>query len=82
MLRVGFHPKLLARDRKGHRIPGLLMSTLAAVHEKGSTKLPDLPKRPHWGPHYKEMRVRAKPVRVRIKADIRTRAKARLTGVL
>jgi hypothetical protein len=82
MFRVGFHRKLLARDRKGKRIPGLLMSTLAAVHEKGSTKLPDLPKRPHWGPHYKEMRHRAKPLRAQIKTEIRTRAKARLTGVL
>lgn len=81
-LRVGFHPRLLARDAKGQRITGLLMSTIAWVHERGSAKLPDLPVRPHWGPHFREMHERSNPLRASIKTEIRKRAKAELPGVL
>ncbi len=68
-IRIGFDRRTLARDFKGHTIPFALYK-VATVQEKGSVKA-KVPARPHWEPHKKDMKVRAKPYRLKIKSKIR-----------
>lgn len=49
IVRVGFHPRIQARDLK-NRIVAILLDDVALVQELGSVKA-RVPARPHWGPH-------------------------------
>jgi hypothetical protein len=49
IIRVGFHPRMQARDLK-NRIVAYLLDDVALVQELGSIKA-NVPARPHWGPH-------------------------------
>lgn len=72
---IGFHKRMQARDLAGDRVPVLLVK-IAWVHEKGSAKM-KVPARPHWEPHYADMRKRAKAERERIRAAIMKEMKRR-----
>jgi len=49
IIRVGFHPRIQARDLK-NRIVAILLDDVALVQEFGSIKA-QIPARPHWRPH-------------------------------
>lgn len=49
IIRVGFHPRIQARDLK-NRIVSILLDDVALVQEFGSIKA-QIPARPHWRPH-------------------------------
>jgi len=49
VIRVGFHPRIQARDLK-NRIVSILLDDVALVQELGSIKA-HVPARPHWRPH-------------------------------
>jgi len=66
--RVGFHPRVQARDAKGRIVP-ILLDKLAKVHEHGSADQ-NIPPRPHWRPHLKAMTRRARTLRERIRREI------------
>lgn len=74
--RIGFHPTVLARDAKGRRVP-ITLDRLARVHEFGSA-IHRIPARPHWRPHLRAMRVRAREVRARIRQEILRRLRIRM----
>ena len=73
---VGHDNRARARDHKGDIIP-IFLNTLAAVHEKGSSKM-NIPPRPHWQPHYALMHSLAESRRDAIRARVRTTVKRRL----
>lgn len=77
--RVGFHPQIRARNLKGQRMP-IHLNRVAWVQEKGSAKM-NIPSRPHWKPHYDQMRTRAPAVRTRIRNRIVREANLKLRGV-
>lgn len=60
-VRVGFHPRIRARNLKGEIVRARL-NLVARVHEYGSVKA-HTPRRAHWGPHYKVMHQAAVPLR-------------------
>lgn len=74
--RIGFHPRVRARDAAGHILP-ITLDRLARVHEFGSA-INRIPARPHWRPHLRDMRVRARAVRARIRAEILRRLRLRM----
>lgn len=75
-IRVGFHPRTLARDLKGHTVD-ITLNQMAKVHEFGSVTA-GVPKRSHWRPHLADMRERATPLRSQIARDIVRKAREAL----
>jgi len=74
--RVGFHPRVQARDLYG-RIREITLNRLAAVHEYG-TDDQRIPPRPHWRPHLEAMRGRAMTLRQSIRSQIMDEARRRI----
>jgi hypothetical protein len=78
--RIGFHPRIQARDLDNKRVP-ILLSRVAQIQEYGSVKA-RIPRRRHWGPHYADMRLAAigeRPkMRLAVLGAIRTAVSAHL----
>ena len=55
--RIGFHPRIQARNLDNQRVP-ILLNSIAMIHEYGSAAS-HIPRRRHWGPHYSDMRAAA-----------------------
>jgi len=63
-VRVGFDPRVRARDLDGEVKPATL-NLVARVLEHGSERM-QIPARPHWGPHFNVMRREAPRVSIRL----------------
>lgn len=74
--RIGFHPRVQARDYRGRIVP-ILLNKLALIHEHGSADQ-HIPPRAHWEPHRRAMVRRAVPLRERIRRLIIKQAKKSL----
>ena len=68
-IRIGFHPRVQARDLEG-KIQDITLSRVALYNEYGSLD-GRLPARPHWRPHFGGMRSRAGKARERLRKLIR-----------
>ena len=66
-----------AEDKDGTPIPSVTLNMIAAVHEKGSSKM-NVPARPHWKPHLQDMEREAKDVRARVRGRVRAHVKGKL----
>lgn len=73
---VGFDRLAHARKPDGTIAP-IELYKVAAIQEHGSAAA-RIPARPHWRPHYRDMRTRAPQVRQAIKAEVMKRLKAEL----
>lgn len=69
IVRIGFHPRTLARDLD-HHITDVPLWLVAIYNELGSRD-GKLPARPHWGPHLSLMRSESKRTRRRLREQIK-----------
>lgn len=68
LVKVGLHPRTLARDLDG-RITDVPLWLVATYNEHGSLD-GHLPARPHWGPYFSTMRANARVTRRRVREQV------------
>ena len=66
--RIGFHPRIQARNLDNERVP-ILLKDVAMIHEYGSVS-GKIPRRSHWRPHLTLMRQRAVGERPKIRRAV------------
>jgi len=74
LVRVGFHPRVMARDLEG-RITDTSLNKVAIFNEHGSLD-GRLPPRPHWRPHLRSMKSKYRSTRARLVGEIKAALQA------